>query len=276
MKLSARLLLMMLLFLCLGIPSYAQTSSEEYPIFGYYRLGMSWHDFLVQNDKLKKAIGTTYKGVPCYFISIGGYLFDAGSLFDINFCSTIERSTNEKYETKYEPSVFIGKDYFLTDNDAANPTDRLAALTILSFVDFEDYGSVTTYMPIASTDQVNVNKPQKHNHLVNMVDSIGQYLSESRFGKADKEFTIPKVTAKKGSSTNVLNATFMKQFTASGIYIKNRLIPKMVWNKGNMQIILGIDIIGRVSLSFIDTKALSHENLDKIFPKETPKPGISW
>lgn len=42
---------------------------------------------------------------------------------------------------------------------------------------------------------------------------------------------------------------------------------------------LGVRVLcanGKVSLSFIDTKALSHENLDKMFPKETPKAGITW
>lgn len=229
-----------------------------------------------QCDKLKEATGTTYKGVPCNFVSIGGYLFDARFVLEFDFRKSIDRYVYEGYDSKFEPSIFTGENYFLSDNDMVNPQDRLVALTVKSFVDFEDYTNITTYMPIAGTDQVNIDIPQKHNHLVNMVDSIGQYLSENKFGKADKEFTIPKITAKKGTSTNILNATMIPQLSVSGSYIKNRLAPKMIWYKGDMQIILGIDIIGRVSLSFIDTKALSHENLDRIFPKETPNANLSW
>lgn len=277
MKRTKDLLLTLLLLFCTTIQVSGQTSSNNYLIIGYFRLGMSYSEFSDQCDKIRQETEVDYNGIPINMISIGGYQF---SLFSFATKNTVDvnRYISEVYDRKYDPSVFSNGTYFITENHGDEYESKLAAISISSLRNLSD-GNV--YMPTSLKDynHLSVENVKRHNELVDMVDSLASYLSNKKFGKANYAFKIPRMPkSNKPAMENPINATLMYQIMNYGTstIISKSLMPKMIWNRGDEQIILGIEESGVVTLSFIDTKALSHENIDRMFPKETPKSKVSW
>ena len=55
------------------------------------------------------------------------------------------------------------------------------------------------------------------------------------------------------------------------------ILSRAEWKQGNMKIVTGITSSGRIFISFLDEKALSHANLDEHFKGgQTTKAKVAW
>jgi len=70
--------------------------------------------------------------------------------------------------------------------------------------------------------------------------------------------------------SHLLSLLFMQPYVGA-------ILPRAEWQQGNMKIVMGITSSGRIFISFLDEKALSHANLDEYFKQAEPtKAKVAW
>lgn len=248
------LLIVFSLFIALSVHSQeTDTVTSQYPILGYYRLGMTYEDHYNRASKMKEECSMTDSiGITQHLILINGIKFDMDCT-DVSSCLDICAMDLEKYSSNTSPMFFTGMSYFLDG--------RLVSITINSLPSEE---SSICYLPNylssmglpKNTFVFDILNAVFHNKLINQANNLVIYLSE-KYGKPIEEYEIKELPQKQNNASPKYNAQWYS-LCYSGAFL-----PRAKWLSNGMEIVMGISSSGTVSISFLNEKELSYSNLEK-------------
>ena len=250
------LLMVFSLFIALSVHSQkTDTIPSQYPILGYYRLGMTYEEHYNQASNMKEKCSMTDSiGIAQHLILINGIKFDM-DYTDVSSCHDIRAMDFEQYSCNDSPIFFTGESYFLDG--------KLVSITIKSLPSEE---SMMCYMPnFLSTMDLPKNRAvfdisnvALHNKLINQANDLLIYISE-KYGKPIEEYEIKKLSQKQNNTSQKYNAQWYSLCNSDAS------LPRAKWQSNGMEIVMGISSNGIVSISFLNEKALSYSNLEKYF-----------
>ena len=249
------------LFIALSVHSQeTDTIPSQYPILGYYRLGMTYEGHYNQASKMKEECAMTDSiGIARHLILINGVKFDMDCT-DVSSCHDIGTMDFEQYSSNTSPIFFTGDSYFLDG--------KLVSITIKSLPSKE---SMMCYMPnfLSSMDLpknravFDISNTALHNKLINQANKLVIYLS-GKYGKPIEEYEIKALSQK-------YNAQWIS-LCSSGAFL-----PRAKWLSNGMEIVMGISSNGTISISFLDEKELSYSYLENYFkPIENEQKITTW
>ena len=244
------------LFIALSVHSQeTDTIPSQYPILGYYRLGMTYDGHYNQASKMKEECSMKDSiGIVRHLILINGIKFDMDCT-DVSSCHDIGTMDFEQYSSNTSPIFFTGDSYFLDG--------KLVSITIKSLPSEE---SMMCYMPnfLSSMDLpknravFNISNAALHNKLINQANKLVIYLS-GKYGKPIEEYEIKALSQKQNNTSQKYNTQWYSLCNSDAS------LPRAKWQSNGMEIVLGISSNSTVSISFLNEKALSYSNLEKYF-----------
>lgn len=256
------------LFIALSVHSLeTDTIPSQYPILGYYRLGMTYEGHYNQASKMKEECAMTDSiGITRHLILINGIKFDMDCT-DVSSCLDICAMDLEKYSSHTSPMFFTGMSYFLDG--------RLVSITINSLPSEE---SSICYLPNYLSSMglpknlfvFNISNAVFHNKLINQANKLVIYLS-GKYGKPIEEYEIKAFSQKQSNMSQEYNAQWIS-LCYSGAFL-----PRAKWLSNGMEIVMGISSNGTISISFLDEKELSYSYLENYFkPIENEQKITTW
>ena len=262
------LLIVFSLFIALSVYSQeTETIPSQYPILGYYRLGMTYEEHYNQASNIKEKCSMTDSiGIARHLILINGIKFDMDCT-DVSSCHDIRAMDFEQYSSNTSPIFFTGDSYFLDG--------KLVSITIKSLPSEE---SMKCYMPnfLSSMDLpknravFDISNTALHNKLINQANKLVIYLS-GKYGKPIEEYEIKALSQKQNNMSQKYNAQWIS-LCSSGAFL-----PRAKWLSNGMEIVMGISSNGSISISFLDEKELSYSYLENYFkPIENEQKITTW
>ena len=246
--------------------------SHTNPILGYYRLGMTGEEFLSQMYKMQSEteLQDSSSFQTQYLIDVNGINFDMEG-GNASICSDINATTYALYETDATPLFFIGGTYFLDGKLVSFTANALSLAGWDAALCYMRVESPLQENPHSTKAMYDIHNVELHNRLVKQSNDLTAYLSK-KYGAPTKETKLNLLPPLKEDE-------YVRTF-GEWWYLAcdvGAILPRAEWQQGNMKIVMGITSSGRLFISFLDEKALSHANLDEYFKQAEPtKAKVAW
>ena len=246
--------------------------SHTNPILGYYRLGMTGEEFLSQMYKMQSEteLQDSSSFQTQYLIDVNGINFDMEG-GNASICSDINATTYALYETDATPLFFIGGTYFLDGKLVSFTANALSLAGWDAALCYMRVESPLQESPHSTKAMYDIHNVELHNRLVKQSNDLTAYLS--------KKYGAPTKEAKLNLLPPLKEDEYVRTF-GEWWYLAcdvGAILPRAEWQQGNMKVVMGITSSGRIFISFLDEKALSHANLDEYFKQAEPtKAKVAW
>ena len=246
--------------------------SHTNPILGYYRLGMTGEEFLSQMYKMQSEteLQDSISFQTQYLIDVNGINFDMEG-GPASTCLDISATTYALYKSDATPLFFAGGTYFLDGKLVSFTANALSLAGWDAALCYMRVESSLQESPYPTKAMYDIHNVEHHNSLVKQSNDLTAYLSQ-KYGAPTKE-------AKLNLLPPLKEDEYVRTF-GEWWYLScdvGAILSRAEWKQGNMKIVTGITSSGRIFISFLDEKALSHANLDEHFKGgQTTKAKVAW